>query len=181
MPDDLRLTDPPTRLDKALEEMKEMFRANNEKTDTLRSQFTSLKADAATIDSVRKVQDQMREFVEAQNAKQTSATMDTVEAKLGQIRQGIMSDTERLLNNMFEKWKVQERERLTPIIDELMTAREEKAQLERDKMVQQWRNRVALGTAVLLFLVSIWQFARPADQNPRDYVRPIERLDDVTR
>ena len=72
-------------------------------------------------------------------------------------------------------------ERLQPILDGMLEAREERSRAERERAIQQWRNRIALGTAVLLFVVSFYQTFRPKPDNARDYTRPIERLSDIAQ
>ncbi len=98
--------------------------------------------------------------------------------KIGLARSGIMSDLERLIKSEFDEFKENQ---IVPLFDQLAADREERKQQERDKQVQQWRNRIALGTAILLFLVSFYQTFRPKPDNARDYTRPIERLSDIAQ
>lgn len=134
-------------------------------------------AQAAPMDALRATQDDLRGFVEAQNKEQTKRVMETVDARHGLLRSGVMADTEKLLREHLSEWM---EEKLKPMVEALIEEREKRAKVERDMLVQRWKNRFALGTAALLFIVAMYQTIRPKPDNARDYTRPIERLNDLT-
>ena len=59
--------------------------------------------------------------------------MDNVDARLGSIRQGIMTDTERLLRDHLNEWM---EAKLKPMVNELIEAQEAKAKAERSALLR---------------------------------------------
>lgn len=131
---------------------------------------------SAPMDALRSTQDDMRRYVESQNKEQTKHVMETVDARLDLIRAGVMTDTEKLLREHLSEWM---EDKLKPMVEALINEREQRAKIERDMLVQRWKNRFALGTAAILFMVAMYQTIRPKPDSARDYTRPIERLSDV--
>lgn len=156
-----------------IDEMLDIVDDSLEKVDAMEKRV----ALTATMDALRTTQDEMRLFVEAQNREQTKNVMNTVDARLDLIRSGVMADTEKLLREHLSDWM---EDKLKPMVEALIEEREKRAKVERDMLVQRWKNRFALGTAALLFIVAMYQTIRPKPDNARDYTRPIERLNDLT-
>jgi hypothetical protein len=147
----------------------------------LRERLTKLEytiSHMPTTDTMRAVQDQMRAYVDVENKKQTDNVMDIVDARLGSIRQGIMTDTERLLRDHLNEWM---EAKLKPMVNELIEAQEAKAKAERSALLRMWRERAALATAVVVLLWAIFNPFNSAD-NPRETSRigsAIGTLDDI--
>ncbi|MEO0449109.1 MAG: hypothetical protein AAFZ74_02180 [Pseudomonadota bacterium] len=122
----------------------------------LRERLTKLEytiSHMPTTETMRAVQDQMRAYVDVENKKQTDNVMDIVDARLGSIRQGIMTDTERLLRDHLNEWM---EAKLKPMVNELIEAQEAKAKAERSALLRMWRERAALATAVVVLLWAIF-------------------------
>jgi hypothetical protein len=129
-------------------------------------------------DAFRETVDELRKYTDSKTEAGIKRGEKSLDDKIGLARSGIMHDLERLIKSEFDEFKENQ---IVPLFDQLAADREERKQVERDKQVQQWRNRIALGTAVLLFMVSFYQTFRPKPDNARDYTRPIERLSDIAQ
>lgn len=168
------------KLDKIFDKIESMFETVSERQDNQRDRLKELEAKSATLDVVRDVQDQMRSYVEAENKKQSSTVMELVDARLGSIRQGIMTDTEKLLRDHLSEWM---EDKLKPMVSELITAREEKAKAERSALLRMWRERAAFATAVVVLLWAIFNpfnTAKSAQETSR-IGTAIESLSDVAQ
>jgi membrane protein involved in colicin uptake len=166
------------KLDKIFDKIEKMFEAVSERQDSQRDRIKDIEANNATIDSLRNVQDEMRTHVEEQCKKQSDQTMQLVDTKLGSIRQGIMTDTEKLLRDHLNEWM---EAKLKPMVNELIEAQEAKAKAERSALLRMWRERAALATAVVVLLWAIFNPFNSAD-NPRETSRigsAIGTLDDI--
>lgn len=147
----------------------------------LRDRLTKLEydlRDTPTADTLRAVQDQMRSYVEAEGSKQTDHVMGLVDARLGSIRQGIMTDTERLLRDHLNDWM---EDKLKPMVKDLIDAQEARAKAERSAMLRMWRERAALATAVVVLLWAVFNPFSSAN-NARDTSRigtAIDTLDGI--
>lgn len=129
-------------------------------------------------DAFNNMMNELRQYTDDKMEAGISRGENALDDKIGLARAGLMSEIERLITDRFDEW---EKKSLVPLFEQLTEEREERKQAERDRQVQQWRNRIALGTAILLFLVSMYQTLRPKPDMTRDYVRPIERLSDITQ
>lgn len=147
----------------------------------LRDRLTKLEydlRDTPTAESLRAVQDQMRVYVDTESNKQTDHVMGLVDARLGNIRQGIMTDTERLLRDHLNEWM---EDKLKPMVKELIDAQEARAKAERSAMLRMWRERAALATAIVVLLWAIFNPFSNAN-NARDTSRigtAIDTLDSI--
>lgn len=147
----------------------------------LRERLTKLEYDfrhTPTSETLRTVQDQMRTYVESENKKQSDNVMRLVDARLGSIRQGIMTDTERLLRDHLNEWM---EDKLKPMVKELIDAQEAKAKAERSALLRMWRERAALATAVVVLLWAIFNPFSNAN-SARDASRigtAIDTLDEI--
>lgn len=142
-----------SKLDKIFDKVETMFENLSERQDTMRDRIKDIESNNATVDLVRKVQDQMREHVETQRKKGQDDTMELVDAKLGSIRQGILTDTEKLLRDHLDKWM---EEKMKPMVKDLIEAQEAKAKAERSAALRMWRERAALATAVIVLLWAVF-------------------------
>ena len=131
-----------------------------------------------TADTLRAVQDQMRTFVESESKKQTENVMGLVDARLGSIRQGVMTDTERLLRDHLNDWM---EDKLKPMVKDLIDAQEAKAKAERSALLRMWRERAALATAVVVLLWAIFNpFSNANDARETSRIgTAIDTLDNI--
>lgn len=180
MADGMSPADPPSRIDRHFDEMKAMFREVNAKFEVVKDEQTRLNSDAASKEMVREVQDAMRNHVEKRNKDQTAHVMDVVDARLGSIRQGIMTDTERLLRDHLNRWM---EEKMKPMVKELIDAQEAKAKAERSATLRMWRERAALATAVIVLLWAIFNpFSNANDARESSRIgSAIESLSDIAQ
>ena len=148
----------------------------------LRERLTKLEytlSHMPTTETMRAIQDQIRSYVDVENKKQTDNVMNIVDARLGSIRQGIMTDTERLLRDHLNEWM---EAKLKPMVNDLIEAQEAKAKAERSALLRMWRERAALATAVVVLL---WAIFNPfnSSNNARETSRigaAIESVNDLT-
>jgi len=166
------------KLDKIFEKIERMFEQVSERQDSQRDRIKDIEANNATMAALRKVQDEMRNHVEDHGRSASDDTMKLVDARLGSIRQGIMTDTEKLLRDHLSEWM---EAKLKPMVKELIIAQEAKAKAERSAMLRMWRERAALATAVVVLL---WALFNPFNQaqDARDTSRigsAIESLNNI--
>lgn len=161
-----------------LRDMASVIERIEENANTVELRLKEIELTHIRKDAVQKTVDELRRYTDSKMEAGINRGEKSLDDKIGLARSGIMADLERLIKTEFDEFKENQ---IIPLFDQLARDREERKQIERDKQIQQWRNRIALGTAVLLFLVSFYQTFRPKPDVTRDYVRPIERLSDITQ
>lgn len=172
--------DPPTRLDGVLAEIKRMFERVSLRQEDFASRLHKVEIDKSDMEALRRLQDELRQYVETQNDKQTKAVMQLVEAKIGAIRSGIMTDTEKLLREHLDSWM---ETKMKPVVGELIKAQDERAKAERTAALRQWRERAALATAIIVLIWAIFDpFKNADDAGDTSRTRSaIESLNDITQ
>ena len=159
-----------------LDEIAAVFDEGMARITQVEQELVRVRADNADVAALRKVQDEMRAFTEDRVDRGLERGQSKLEDKLANMRAVMLSEFDERLKSSLSEWTEQH---ITPLFDQLIRDREERLQRKRDEQVQRWRNRLTLGTAALLFIVSMYQTFRPKPDNARDYTRPIERLSDV--
>ena len=168
--------DGPTRIEKFLEEMKALFRELAQNQSKLKDDMVELRAQNADQTALRAVQDEMRTYTDSSVKEGLARVESRLDDKMANLRAALLSDVDERLKARLDEWT---KDHISPLFEQLIADREEREQTKRDEMVQRWRNRLTLGTAALLFFVSMYQTFRPKPDNARDFVRPIERLSDI--
>lgn len=168
------------KLDRIFDKVEQMFEDLSERQDAQRDRIKDIEASNATMDNLRKIQDEMRNHVDDQRKKGKAEIMDLVDARLGSIRQGILSDTEKLLRDHLDQWMEQ---KMTPMVKSLIEAQEAKARAERAAALRMWRERAAFATAVIVLLWAVFNPFSNSD-NAQESSRigsAIESLNDITK
>lgn len=178
MNDYLSPNDGPSRIEKFLDEMKVLFRKLATQQDQLRDEMVQIKANNADTSALRRTQDEMRTYTDKCVKDGLERGESRLDDKMANLRSAVLSEVDKTIKVTLDEWT---RNHIEPLFEQLANDREERQQRERDEMVQRWRNRLTLGTAALLFVVSMYQTFRPKPDNARDYTRPIERLSDVVQ
>lgn len=168
--------DGPSRIEKFLNEMKALFREIAMEQSRLKEDMVEVKAKNADIDALRRVQDEMRAYTKESVSEGLERGESRLEDKMANMRAVILSEVDKTIKLTLDEWS---KGHIEPLFQQLADDRDARLKRERDEMVQRWRNRIALGTAAILFVVSMYQTFRPKPDNARDYTRPIERLSDL--
>ena len=140
--------------------------------------MVEIKAKNADVDALRRVQDEMRTFTKESVTEGLDRGESRLEDKLANMRAVILTEVDKTIKATLDEWT---KGHIEPLFEQLADDREERIKRERDEAIQRWRNRLTLGTAALLFAVSMYQTFRPKPDNARDYTRPIERLSDIAQ
>lgn len=168
-----------SKIEKVFDKIEKMFEQLSERQDSQRDRIKDIEASNATMESLRKVQDEMRSHVDDSVKRGSKDTINLVDAKLGAIRQGIMTDTEKLLRDHLSEWM---EAKLKPMVKELIDAQEAKAKAERSALLRMWRERAALATAVVVLLWAIFNpFSSASDARDASRIgTAIDTLDEIT-
>ncbi|MEM8615301.1 MAG: hypothetical protein AAGF20_00045 [Pseudomonadota bacterium] len=105
---------------------------------------------AATLEQAASIRDHVRDYADKKDQDQADATEKSINMKIGGLRAGIMSDTEKLMKENLREW-------IKPLFEEFAAAREEARKVERDLEVQRWRNRGALAVTGAVLFIYIFQ------------------------
>ncbi len=178
MSDYLQPGDGPSRIEKFLEEMKGLFREIATEQRRIKDEVTEIRARSADVEGLRRVQDEMRVYTKESVKEGLDRGESRLEDKLANMRSVILTEVDKTIKQTLDEWT---QGHIEPLFEQLSNDREERQKRERDEAVQRWRNRITLGTAALLFVVSMYQTFRPKPDNARDYTRPIERLSDIAQ
>ena len=170
--------DGPSRIEKFLNEMKILFREVAAEQARIKEDMVEIKAKIADVDSLRRVQYEMRTFTKESVKEGLDRGESRLEDKLANMRAVILTEVDKTIKATLDEWT---KGHIEPLFEQLADDREERIKRERDEAIQRWRNRLTLGTAALLFAVSMYQTFRPKPDNARDYTRPIERLSDIAQ
>lgn len=164
----------PKRNSDPLDEIASAFDDGMDRIDDMEKKFTEM----ASLATVREVQDQLRDYAEKRDKEQSEAVHERIDLVTGNLRQGIMADVGKLLQENLASWVEKS---LQPMVAEIIEEQEAARDAKRKMELERWQKRLAFATALILFIVACWQTIRPQPDNARDYVRPIERLNDFTQ
>lgn len=166
------------KLDKIFDKIEHMFEQVSERQDAQRDRIKDVEATTATTEALRRVQDEMRNHAEEYGDRMSTETMKLVDARLGSIRSGIMTDTEKLLRDHLSEWM---EAKLKPMVKELIEAQEARSKAERSAALRMWRERAALATAVVVLLWALFNpFSNAGDARETGRIgTAIEKLNDI--
>lgn len=133
MPDGMSPTDPPTRLDKYFDEMKAMFREINAKCERLRDAVNDIERGKASIDTIRTIQDELREYIETRNQRQTTDLEKNVQNQIAAARSDAAREVATQMRDMLRMW---EENSFKPLIEEALRKIEEKRAERRKAFVR---------------------------------------------
>jgi len=153
MPDYLQPSDGPSRIEKFLKEMKGLFRELATQQEALKSDMVKIKADNADQAALRKVQDEMRVYVDTKTEGGIERGIRALEDKVGLARSSILTETEKMIITRLNEWAD---ERLQPMLDAILEAREAAARDRRSSAIKQWRERAAFATTIVVLLWAIF-------------------------
>lgn len=140
----------PKRNKDPLDEIAAAFDEGMDRIDEVEKQVNQM----ASLATVREVQDQLRGYAEARDKEQSEALTERMDLINGNLRQQIMSDVSKLLQENLSKWVEGS---LAPLVDEIITEREEAAEARRKVQLERWQKRLAVATAVVLLFWAIFQ------------------------
>jgi len=155
-----------------LDEIAAAFDEGMDRVDELSKKVGTM----ATMDAVRGIQDEMRKYAEERDQQQSDALTERMDLINGNLRQGIMADVSKLLQENLSGWVEKS---LQPMVDELITAREEAAKLERDRQIDRLKNRAYFVAALLsLATAGVVLYSSFQGTATQKEVRALDRIDD---
>lgn len=121
----------------------------------------------ASMAAVRSIQDEMRKYAEARDKEQNDALTERMDLINGNLRQGIMADVSKLLQENLSHWVEHS---LQPLVDEIVTEREKAAQAQRDLEWQRIKGRLQTAGSLIILLTAIvtFYFAFQGNAGPRE-------------
>jgi hypothetical protein len=177
MSDYLGPQDAPSRIEKFLDEMKAIVREVLTEQTRLKDDMVRLKADNADHAALRRVQDEMRQYVDTKTEHGIDRGVKALEDKVGLARSSILTETEKMIVTRLNDWAD---ERLQPMLDEILLNREKQAEKDREMRWQKVKNRIttitsviALITAVVLFVMSLQNEGQPSDTKHLDRLNSV--------
>lgn len=133
-----------------LDEIADAFDEGMSRIDKIAKKVDSM----ASMEAVRAIQDEMRTFAEERDKEQSTAMSERMDLVTGNLRQGIMTDVGKLLQENLSDWVEKS---LRPLVDEIIEEREKASKAERDLELQRWQKRIAVATAIVLLFWAIFQ------------------------
>lgn len=172
-------SDPPTRLDSVLAQIRALFEKLSIRQEDFAMRLQKVESGKAELDALRKVQDEMRSYVDAANKTQSEGMEKIVNLHVA----GTKSDIERRVADML-KAQLNEwiSEKLQPLVSEIIEQREKLREEQAKARREKYRSWIILATSGILFLGTMAQLFFSKDQSNRDvntFNRAIERMNDI--
>jgi hypothetical protein len=120
----------------------------------------------------------MRVYVDTKTESGIDRGVKALEDKVGLARSSILTETEKMIVTRLNDWAD---ERLQPMLDEMLKAREDAERDRRRAALKQWRERLAFATTIVVLLWAIFNPFGNSD-NARETSRigsAIESLNDA--
>lgn len=155
MNDFLGPQDAPSRIERFLDEMKAIVREVVTEQSRLKDEMVRLKADNADHAALRRVQDEMRSYVDTKTEAGIDRGVRALEDKVGLARSAILSETEKMIVTRLNDWAD---ERLQPMLDEILKEREQRAESEREMRLQRLKNRISMAGSIIVLLTALVTF-----------------------
>jgi hypothetical protein len=128
--------------------MADSIDALERRINTIESQI----ADKASLATMKQVQHELREYIEAQDEKQSKYLHREFEVQTKALRDGVLSEVRTLLRDDLANWVETS---LQPIVGQILDQHKKDVDAARQREMEKWKTRIAVATAAIVLLWSV--------------------------